>query len=137
MEVFEQRVEEAEGLEDVLDSLSPVYQLGIITAGERWVQERRLADFHLRHRFAAIEIVEAKDEAVFSSFCNQHGVDFARSWVVGDSYRSDVKPAISAGLHAVLLETPNWIEVESQSVDVTPNFVIKKLKDLPRVPGLL
>ena len=133
LEVFEQRPQMADGLGEVLVQISAKYQMGIITAGERWVQERRLADFHLRDLFAAIEIVEVKNEAVFRSFAAKRGIDLARSWVVGDSYRSDIVPAKAAGFRAVLLETPNWAEVENQKGPVPPDVVIKDLKDLAEV----
>ena len=136
LNVFEQRSLLADGLEDVLVRVSYAYQMGIITAGERWVQERRLADFHLRDRFAAVEIVESKSEAVFRSFAAKRGIDPAISWVVGDSYRSDIQPAKAAGFRAILLETPNWAEVESQPGIVCPDAVIKSLKELVDVLGL-
>ena len=72
----------------------------------------RLADFHLRDRFAAVEIVESKNIAVFRSFAATRSIDPAVSWVVGDSYTSDIEPAKGAGFRTVLLESPDWVEVE-------------------------
>src|SRR4051794_889967 len=43
LNVFERKAEPAEGLEDVLRSVHTRYNLGLLTAGERWVQERRLS----------------------------------------------------------------------------------------------
>jgi putative hydrolase of the HAD superfamily len=137
LDVFEQRALLADGLEEVLFQVSSTYQMGIITAGERWVQERRLADFHLRDRFLAIEIVESKSEAVFRSFAEGRGIDPERSWVVGDSYRSDILPAKAAGFRTILLDTSNWVEVESQQGLRLADAVIKSLKELARILGLI
>jgi putative hydrolase of the HAD superfamily len=101
-------------LQDLLDSLVGQYHLGIVTAGERWVQERRLRDFHLQSKFKAIEIVDAKTGAVFRQYCEKHGIDIPKSWVVGDSVNSDVLPALAAGLRAVHLQAENWHHVEGQ-----------------------
>jgi putative hydrolase of the HAD superfamily len=89
LDVFAKRAQPADGLEELLERLRPTYSLGIITAGERWVQERRLADFHLRNLFAKVEVVEKKSEAVFRDFCKENRVDPGNSYVVGDSLRSD------------------------------------------------
>ena len=136
LDVFEQRALLTDGLEDVLVQVSSTYQLGIITAGERWVQERRLADFHLRDRFAAVEIVESKSEDVFRSFAIRRDIDPTNSWVIGDSYRSDIVPAKAAGFRAILLESPNWTPVEKAPGSVRPDAVIKAFRDLPSVIGL-
>jgi putative hydrolase of the HAD superfamily len=112
LDVFEKRAVLSPGLQELIDKLVPNYGLGIITAGERWVQERRLSDFHLRDRFSAIEIVESKDAAVFQRFIEKHGINGAISWVIGDSVNSDVLPARAAGLRAVLLSAANWDRVE-------------------------
>lgn len=132
LDVFEQHCEPAEGLEEVLQSLkSAGYALGIITAGERWVQERRLAAFHLCEQFSAVEIVDAKSEEVFLRFCDKWKVNVERSWVVGDSIRSDIIPARKAHLKAVLLDAHNWRFVERQSSEL-PNGtpVVRHLKEL-------
>lgn len=137
LDVFEQRVQLVDGLEDMLNDVSSQYQMGIITAGERWVQERRLADFHLRDRFAAVEIVESKNEAIFRAFAASRGFDPTCSWVVGDSYRSDIVPAKTAGFRAVLVEVPNWVEVENRPSLQEPDARIKSLKELAGVLGLV
>jgi len=116
--VFEQKAAVSDGLKDLLDTLAGQYQLGIITAGERWVQERRLRDFHLQNNFKAIEIVDVKSKAVFQQYCAKHSVDIPRSWVVGDSVNSDVIPALAAGLKAVHVQAENWHHVEGQTTSL-------------------
>jgi phosphoglycolate phosphatase-like HAD superfamily hydrolase len=71
MSVLEEQAEIVPGLPAVLARLSEHYTLGIITAGERWVQERRLQHFHLRTLFAAVEIVERKSESVFLQYSDK------------------------------------------------------------------
>lgn len=121
LEVFEKRATLSIGLQEVIEKLALNYQLGIITAGERWVQERRLSDFHLRDRFSAVEIVDVKDASVFQRFIAKYSVDKDTSWVIGDSVNSDVLPALQAGLHAVLLSAPNWDRVEGKVATLPAN----------------
>ena len=137
LEVFERTAVPVDGLEALLDRLSAAqYTLGVITAGERWVQERRLSDFHLRHRFAVIEIVESKNESVFRGFVQRNHVDASTSWVVGDSLASDVIPARKAGMCAVLVDSTNWAHIEGHSDQVPDDVpVIESLTDLLSVVG--
>jgi putative hydrolase of the HAD superfamily len=138
LEVFEQPVRLVEDLESILDHVASEYQLGIITAGERWVQERRLNDFYLRARFAAVDIVDAKSPETFLEFCRQRFVDPASSWVVGDSVRSDINPAKQAGLGAIHVDHgENWDLERLQIAPWDRYRRIRHLSELPGVPGLL
>jgi putative hydrolase of the HAD superfamily len=140
LEVFDQRVEVADGLGEVITRLAEAFHLGVITAGEQWVQERRLADFHLRSRFAADQVVPTKDVNTFRKFCEKHRVAREQSCVVGDSLKSDIKPAQDAGLFAVRIVAANWSEVESENTDIRPDAVIRSLRELltlPRIAAIL
>jgi putative hydrolase of the HAD superfamily len=108
LQVFVAEPELAPGLEAALSALAADFSLGIVTAGERWVQEKRLAAFEFRDRFDEIVIVERKMEATFEDFCSSRSVDKGNSWVVGDSLRSDIIPATKVGLRAIHFEAPNW-----------------------------
>ena len=131
LEVFERKAVVSEGLEGVLKDLARNYRLGIITAGERWVQEKRLLDFHLSSQFSAIEIVEEKKSSVFSVFCDRHGVNRQGSWVIGDSLNSDIIPARAAGVNAVLYATRNWSPVEGDHAEIPGGVpVVQSLTEL-------
>lgn len=136
LDVFEQPAQLADGLDRLLEVLSLRYHLGIITAGERWVQERRLNNFHLRHLFAAIEIVESKNESVFRTFCARHLVDPGVSCVIGDSFRSDILPARAAGLRPIWCRSANW-DLENTGDDIPSDvLIIDRLAELAHVLGL-
>lgn len=138
LNVFDRQARPVDGLEDLLKVLQPRYEFGLITAGERWVQERRLNDFHLRSIFRAVDIVERKTPEVFSNFCDRHSVDREKSWVVGDSMNSDVIPARRAGLRAVLIRANNWARVEGAVAPLEDDLIaINSLADLAKVPGVL
>lgn len=117
MNVFEREADTCDGLHAAIDALRRDYSLGIITAGERWVQERRLAAFRFRDQFQKIVIVEHKSQQIFEDFCLAEKVDKSRSWVIGDSLRSDILPAIGAGLRAIHFEAPNWAYEHTEKPD--------------------
>lgn len=107
--VFASVAEPTHGIADVLSALaSGGWRLAVLTAGEATVQEKRLRDFAHVGAFAATRVVPKKDAAVFRALAADLGINPALSWVVGDSLRSDVLPAIEAGFSAIHYETMNW-----------------------------
>lgn len=126
--VFSQPAIVHQALSEVISKLSTYYSLGILTAGEDWVQQSRLEQFAYSHRFQAIEIVPHKDTKAFSDFSDKHQVDPKISWVVGDSLRSDIIPARSAGFNTILVASNNWHRIEMSKMKAPLN--LHKVNDL-------
>lgn len=112
-QVFERAAVPAADVDEILEDLARSYRLALLTAGEPEVQRARLAHFGRNHYFAEVRIVERKDVATIARLLADVGADPARSWMVGDSLKSDIVPAIGAGLNAVHLDVANWREVEA------------------------
>ena len=136
LEVFETKATPVDGLQQLLAALRQHYMLGILTAGERWVQDKRLREFPFINDFQATEIVASKTAKILRNFCDNHRVRPEKSWVVGDSVSSDIRPALEAGFQAVHLRVENWSQGEGVgTINGVPQ--ISQLSDLLRVPGLL
>jgi predicted acylesterase/phospholipase RssA/FMN phosphatase YigB (HAD superfamily) len=135
--VFTQKADLTPDVELVLRSLrSQGWYLGLLTAGESWVQQKRISEFHLQGIFHAIEVVEQKTALEFKKFCEKHNVEPDKCWVVGDSKRSDIDPAISAGLHAILVPHENWAVVENTTdVDGSKFTAVEHLREVLNVVG--
>jgi len=114
----------------VLSCLRSSHHLALVTAGERWVQERRLAAFHYADMFDVIQIVERKTAMVFRRLAADLAIGMEQSWVVGDSLRSDIMPALEVGLNAILIASHNWIEVEHAQDRPSHLKVVKRLGDV-------
>jgi len=75
--------------------------------------------------------VERKTETEFRKFCTKHDIAPDICWVIGDSKRSDIDPAIKAGLHAIWVPHENWHRVEGT---IEPNAdaytAVQKLEDV-------
>lgn len=129
--VFSKPARAYHAIEQVVSTLGASYRMGILTAGENWVQESRLRQFAQLHHFAATEIVPRKDVDAFVSFADKNHVERRRSWVVGDSLRSDIIPAKAAGFNCILLRAHNWIRVEMESLAAPEGVrVVSDLKDV-------
>jgi putative hydrolase of the HAD superfamily len=123
-QVFEQTARPVENLESLLSRLKSKYSLAIITAGEKWVQERRLEQFNLREYFESELIVEKKTADIFAGFCTKNAIRPNHCWVVGDSVKSDISPAREAGLNAIHVKADNW-EAEHAELPEGVNSVSK------------
>jgi putative hydrolase of the HAD superfamily len=133
--VFVQPAVSHQALNEIIAKLNNNYSLGILTAGEDWVQQRRLEQFVQRHHFKAIEIVPYKDVVAFAKFADKYGVDRRISWVVGDSLRSDIIPAHAAGFNSILVASRNWHRVEMDRMNL-PAYV-HRVDDLTDILSII
>lgn len=117
----------------VLNALKRNFRLGLVTAGDEVVQQRRLQGFPQACLFDRIWITHQKSADVFDTICRQVGADRGRSWVVGDSIQSDAIPAHTVGLNTVLVRNPNWHEIELQGEAPKTTIVIQKLRDVVKI----
>ena len=82
---------------ETLEGLAGRYRLLLITKGDLFDQERKVAQSGLGELFEAVEIVSDKNRAAYERIFRRHGDGPEKSMMVGNSMRSDVVPAIEAG----------------------------------------
>jgi putative hydrolase of the HAD superfamily len=98
----EHPVELLDGVRDVVEGLvGGRHRLMVITKGDLFDQESKLAGSGLAELFDAVEIVSEKDEATYRRILARHSVDPASFLMVGNSLRSDVLPVVGVGARAV------------------------------------
>jgi putative hydrolase of the HAD superfamily len=83
-------------------------RLALLTKGDHEVQLRRIASSGLAALFDVIEIVPEKSPETIRLVTATLGVKPASAWMVGNSMRSDVLPALAAGLHAIWIDAHVW-----------------------------
>lgn len=88
-------------VDQALNRLQDQYRLILITKGDIFDQERKLAASGLAENFAAIEIVADKTEDVYRRIFERHTDGARHTVMVGNSLRSDILPAIAAGACAI------------------------------------
>jgi putative hydrolase of the HAD superfamily len=74
----------------------------------------------LATHFTAIEIVAEKDPATYREVIQRHQLLPETSWMIGNSPRSDINPALTAGLNAVFLFHENTWVLEHAEIDAAP-----------------
>ncbi|WP_332699622.1 HAD family hydrolase [Devosia sp.] len=88
-------------VDQALDQLQQTHRLILVTKGDVFDQERKLAASGLAEYFAAIEIVADKNAATYARIFERHTDGPGHTVMVGNSLRSDVLPALQAGGFAV------------------------------------
>lgn len=88
-------------VDQALEELQQRYRLLLVTKGDVFDQERKLAASGLAEHFAAIEIVADKTKATYERIFARHTEGAEHTLMAGNSLRSDILPALAAGAFAV------------------------------------
>ncbi|MCX2723151.1 HAD family hydrolase [Roseibium salinum] len=88
-------------VEETLKALKPSYRLVLITKGDLFDQERKVTTSGLDVYFDAIEIVSEKSDETYRTLFSRHGTGPAEAMMVGNSLKSDILPALTAGAFGV------------------------------------
>lgn len=99
-------VEPLPGVHAALERLAAVAPLVLITKGDMFHQESKLAASGLGAFFSGVEIVSEKSADTYRRAFARHGVAPEHALMAGNSVRSDVLPALEAGCTAVLIPYP-------------------------------
>ena len=105
-----------DGVPETLAYLTERHRLILFTKGEAAEQAAKVERSGLQIHFDAIEIVPEKDAATYRALVNRHHVVKSRGWMVGNSPRSDINPALEAGLNAVFIPHHATWELEHEEV---------------------
>ncbi|GAB3757619.1 HAD family hydrolase [Spirosoma pomorum] len=89
------------GVPDVLDILASHYDLMIITKGDLFDQESKIARSGVGHYFKHMEIVSEKDPSAYQRILQRYGVQPSEFLMIGNSVKSDVLPVLEIGGWAV------------------------------------
>jgi len=90
-----------DGVEHALRHACERYSLLLITKGDLFDQESKLARSGLGDLFAGVEILSDKTAATYRSLLKRRGIEPAEFVMVGNSLRSDIAPVVELGARAV------------------------------------
>jgi putative hydrolase of the HAD superfamily len=90
-----------DGARVAIESAATVAPVVLITKGDLFDQESKLARSGLGDLFDAVEIVSEKDSARYERVLRDHGVEPEHFVMVGNSVRSDIIPVVELGARAV------------------------------------
>jgi putative hydrolase of the HAD superfamily len=111
-------------VEATLVELAARHHLTLFTKGQPREQLRKLERSGLRRHFSHVEVPPEKDEAAYRRLVEAAALDRTRAFMIGNSPRSDINPALRAGLRAVFIPHPHTWELEHEEVDTADERVI-------------
>ena len=118
--IREQEIELLPGVAELLPQLAARHKLILMTKGNHAEQADKFARSGLAPHFAAAEIVSEKDPGAYRAVIAKHSLNSATSWMIGNSPKSDINPALAAGLNAVFLfHKDTWV-LEHATLDPAP-----------------
>lgn len=110
-----------EGVKETLDYLSARHDLALLTKGDFEEQKLKVERSGIEGYFREVVIVQEKDVATYHRVVGELQVDPQRTWMIGNSPRSDINPALAAGLNAVYIPHPHTWHLEHEEVQNTGN----------------
>jgi len=124
---------------ETLATLAADYRLVLITKGDLFDQERKLAQSGLGDLFDGVEIVSDKTEEVYRRIFARHGDGPERAMMVGNSLKSDILPALEAGSWAVHIPHElTWVLEHAEEPVGQPRYRrIARLSALDELVGLI
>jgi putative hydrolase of the HAD superfamily len=105
------------GVEETLFYLAPRHDLVLVTKGDADEQRLKVEASGLEPYFRQVEIVPEKDTAAYHRLLGKLELDANQAWMIGNSPRSDINPALRAGLHAVFIPHPDTWALEHEEIE--------------------
>ena len=114
--ILEQPLEVMDGVEVTLAELARRHELTLFTKGHPEEQRMKVDRSGLGGYFSHTAIVKEKDAPAYQRLIEERRFDPRETWMIGNSPKSDINPALEAGLNAVLVPHPHTWVLEHQDL---------------------
>jgi putative hydrolase of the HAD superfamily len=131
-EILSREIELLAGVEETLPFLAEKHELTMFTKGEPAEQNRKIDLSGLRPFFNHAAIVKEKNRDAYVELARVRGFDLDHTWMIGNSPKSDINPALAAGMHAVWIPHHMTWTLEREEIREVPGKlrVIKRFEEL-------
>jgi putative hydrolase of the HAD superfamily len=106
-----------DGVPETLAYLAKHHRLILLTKGEPAEQAGKVERSGLQTYFDAIEIVMEKAADTYDRMIEQFKIVKSYGWMIGNSPRSDINPAVQSGLNAVFIPHHATWELEKMELE--------------------
>jgi len=105
---------------ETLEYLAARHKLILMTKGALVEQTGKIKRSNLKTHFVATEIVAEKDAAAYERIVEKFGLEHRSTWMIGNSPKSDINPALATGLNAIFIPHGNTWVLEHDEVNAAP-----------------
>lgn len=120
-QIAEQQIELIDGVAETLPHLASRHQLILTTKGNPDEQALKLSESGLAQHFKHVEILREKNVDAYIELQTRHRLNAQKTWMIGNSPRSDINPALAAGFHAVFIHHPSTWVLEHETISAAPH----------------
>jgi putative hydrolase of the HAD superfamily len=118
--IADQEIELLPDVAPTLAELAARHRLILVTKGDKEEQTGKLQRSGLAPHFSAVEVLPEKHHKAYLSVASRHNCQAPDTWMIGNSPRSDVNPALAAGLNAIFIPHDfTWV-LEHEVVNQPP-----------------
>jgi putative hydrolase of the HAD superfamily len=114
--ILECPMEVIEGVEETLAYLAARHDLTLFTKGNPDEQKLKVDRSGLGRYFNHTAIVKEKDAPAYRNLVEERAMDPRLAWMIGNSPKSDVNPALEAGLNAVFIPHAHTWVLEKEEI---------------------
>jgi putative hydrolase of the HAD superfamily len=126
-----------EGAEATVRALADTHRLILVTKGDLFDQESKIARSGLGDLFSDVEVVSEKTRTTYEAIAAKHGVDPGGFLMIGDSLRSDILPVLEIGGHAIHVPYDTTWRHEEVPPEVMSRYSFQRAGGLGEVPALV
>ncbi len=108
-----------------LEYLSGRHSLTLFTKGNPEEQKLKLDRSGLGIYFGHVGIVKEKDARSYGALIRERALDPGHTWMIGNSPKSDINPALEAGIHAVFVPHDRTWGLELEELREEPGRLIR------------
>lgn len=136
MSVYAQTIEPYPNMTETLERLvHQGHHLFLYTGGETVIQERKVKQMGLDAFFGdRIFISPHKTTAMMESILDNQRFDRSKTWMIGNSIRTDIIPAIETGINAIHIPAITEWKYNIVDIQTKPKRLYLQLKSLLEVP---
>lgn len=110
-------VELIPGVAETLDELGSRHELLLLTKGDQEEQQRKIDASGVAHHFREVHIVPEKHVGVYRGLADARMLAPETTWMIGNSPKSDIRPARAAGMNAVFIPNAHTWVLEHDDLD--------------------
>ena len=114
--ILDRPIELLDGVEETVAELSTRHDLTIFTKGDPEEQRLKIDRSGLGQYFQHAAIVREKNAPAYRTLAQERGFTPEHTWMIGNSPKSDINPALAAGLSAVYVPHPRTWKLEHEDV---------------------
>lgn len=117
LRILNTEMETIPGVEETLQSLLPHHRLLLCTKGNEEEQLLKIRRSPLADYFEYHIVVADKTEQTYLEIVESFALDAGNTWMIGNSLRSDIYPALAAGINAIYVPNPHTWHMEHLEFD--------------------